>query len=267
MKTNPILIGLALFSLMSCRKDQELSPENDYHIMLVCGQSNTHFGAGYDPELDAGHPQIVQLGRYDGNDLAVIPALQPLDHHTRLSGSIGFAMTFAKLYVATYMNANEKLLIIPCGAAGTGFIQGNWNPGNPLYEDAVLRYQYVKNTFPQSHLQAILWHQGESDIKNDHYEADLDHFVNTFRSNLGLENVPLILGGMNPFWVKKDSARIAHQEIIKNTPNRIHDTGYADPEWPYVISKEINEVNPIHYDAEGLRELGKRYFAVYQSLR
>lgn len=266
-KTNLVFFILFFFSLFSCRKDKELGVENDYHIVLVCGQSNTHFGIGFDAILDAEHPQILQLGRFDGNDLNVIQATEPLDHHTRQPGSIGFALTFAKLYAAEYLNVHEKLLIIPCGASGSGFMKGNWNVGNPLFEDAAYRYHYIKEKFPHSHLAAVLWHQGESDIHNEHYETDLDDFIHSFRANLASPNVPFILGGMNPYWVKKDSIRIVLQETIKNTPNRVSATGYADPEWPFVINKEINEFNAIHYDANGLRELGKRYFEVYQTLR
>ena len=50
------------------------------------------------------------------------------------------------------------------------------------------------------------------------------------------------------------------QEIIKTTPQRKQNVGYADPLNPFIIDKEDNTIDDIHYDANGQRELGRRYF-------
>lgn len=40
-------------------------------------------------------------------------------------------------------------------------------------------------------------------------------------------------------------------------------TGYANPTVPFVIEKENKNVDTIHYNANGQRELGKRNFEEY----
>ena len=94
----------------------------------------------------------------------------------------------------------------------------------------------------------------------------MDRFVYDIREELNATNVPLIMGGMNPYWVNQSSKRMKLQSIIKDTPNRIHGIGYADPSFPIVINKDSNQVNSIHYNAAGLRELGARYFLSYIEL-
>ncbi len=121
--------------------------------------------------------------------------------------------------------------------------------------------------YPTSHIAAILWHQGESDVYNSHYRADLDAFIGNFRSSINSPNAPFILGGMNPNWVNLETERQDQQEIIKDTPNRHHKTGYANPELPTLIQNGPSDSNSIHYDAAAQRELGVRYFLAYPSLR
>ena len=48
--------------------------------------------------------------------------------------------------------------------------------------------------------------------------------------------------------------------IISSSIERHDYVGYADPESPFVIQKEDNTIDEIHYDAKGQRELAKRYF-------
>lgn len=252
--------------LISCRKDAIDVNGEGLHIIIVAGQSNTHYGTGFDADFDSPHPRILQLGRHNGNQLKIIDAVEPLDHHTKISESIGFAMTFAKYYLETYLTETEKIIIIPAGHAGTGFSDNDWNKGDPLFDDLVDRYKHVKELRPGSHLAAILWHQGESDVKNLNYQESLDTFIYDLREELNATNAPLIMGGMNPYWVDQSPERIKLQSILKDTPNRIHRVGYADPSLPIIINKDSNQVNSIHYNAAGLRELGARYFLSYIEL-
>ena len=96
----------------------------------------------------------------------------------------------------------------------------------------------------------------------------LDSMIVNFRTDLEMDNteIPFILGGMVPYWVDQDPQRIITNNIIENTPNRISNTAYANPRIPFLIEKENNDDIPVHYDAAGLRELGRRYFTEYELL-
>jgi len=219
--------------------------------------------------IDYPVPEIKQLGRGGERDLQILPAIEPLDHHSKQAGRIGFALTFAKEYLSHVDLGSKKILIIPGGRGATSFLGGNWNKGDFYYEDAVYRTNYVLHQYPGSTLKAILWHQGESDYFNDRYEHDLDNFISDIRSDIdgNQGNVPFILGGMVPRWIESGSAQVrlrkrTLQNIIHGVEDRVKYTGFADSEHPDILKYNYND-ELIHFDAWGQRELGKRYFRAY----
>jgi hypothetical protein len=114
---------------------------------LVVGQSNTHAGIGLNPELDGSVDGISQLGRFGNDDMQIIRAEEPLQHHTKDDNKIGFGLTFAKL-LKEYLDYPNQIIIIPCGFGGTGFQGNHWNKGDHLYSDAVKRVRTVIDNIP-----------------------------------------------------------------------------------------------------------------------
>lgn len=260
---------LAMIVLITggCRESGPSVEEvNAYDVILVIGQSNTHQGLGYDVLSDMPSARILQLGRFGENDMKIIPAAEPLDHLSKLPGRIGFALTFAKHYKAGYLAPGRAVLIIPGGMGATGFGSHQWNPGDTLYEDAIRRTRFVLDHY-DSRLVAVLWHQGESDIGNPRYQQELDTMIVHLRHELaGNALFPFILGGMVPYWINQDSVRRKQNEIIHHAMTRLPVTGYADPAVPFLILKRDNELDVIHFDAAGQREMGRRYFAEYKRI-
>lgn len=240
-----------------CQEQEIESP----HIILVVGQSNTHYGLGLDAVLDATQEGIYQLGRFGSKSDCIILAEEPLDHHTKADDRIGFALTFAKELYQHQQGANQ-LIIVPCGFGGTGFIDNRWNKSNDLYEDAVCRVDALNAQYPEGSVVAILWHQGETDayLGNTNYQQSLDNFIVNLRADLHNDSIPMIVGGMVPYWVNQDADWQQLQQILKETPIRNSHLGYVDPEVPFIIEKPDNTFDEIHYDAAGQRELGRRYF-------
>lgn len=271
MKSKVLILGFCITLIFSsCEKNSESGQtdlNNNFDVILVIGQSNTHQGIGLDVYLDRPYENIKQLGRFEPYNYKIILAKEPLDHLSKLPNNIGFALTFAKKYSDNYLNMGNQVLIIPEGMGITGFSQHSWNKGDTLYNDAVTRTNYVLQNF-KSKLVAILWHQGENDVGNPNYQQNLDSMITNIRKDIIGDNseVPFILGGMVPYWVDQDTNRININNIIETTVNRIAMTGYANPRLPYVINKPDNEYIAIHFNAEGQRELGLRYFSEYQRL-
>lgn len=245
-----------------------------YDIFVIAGQSNTTWGQGYDSILDrSGGPRIFQLGRF-GNDMTIIEAKESLDHHGDFGlynmpvPLVGFGLSFCKWYATTLLDSSRNILIIPCGAGGTGFGDHRWNKGDDLYEDAVARTNFILDQFPESDLKAILWHQGETDATDPNFQYALDSMIVNFRKDLRRSNEALfILGGMVPYWVDQSEARKHSECILKTTPSRIPRTAFVDPRSPCLISKVNDWDDEIHYDAQGQRELGFRYFNAYRSFK
>lgn len=260
MKTYVILIPLFFF--VGC--NFETYDNTPYEIIIVAGQSNTHAGLTLDRKIDIADKNTFQLGRFSIHDHLIIPANEPLHNHTIQDDKNGFALTFSKLLNNYEKNGNPKL-IIPCGSGGSS-IPKNWNKEGFFYNDLIERTKFVIEKFPKSKIKLILWHQGEADVGNPNYTSLLDTFIQNMRSDLNTEDLPFIVGGMVPFWVSKETRRIEQQTIIKNTPLRVKNTAYADPEIPFIIEKEDNSFDEIHYSAAGQRKLGKRYFNAYLNL-
>ena len=263
----PIWILILVMSLLSCKNGEEvIVPVDGYDVILVIGQSNTHQGIGYDFWTDTSDKNVRQLGRFDDKNMKIVNASEPLDHFSPIQNNIGFVMTFAKEYKARFLQPGRSILIIPGGMGGTGFISRYWNKGDTLYNDAVMRTNFALKNF-STKLVAILWHQGESDIGNPDYQQNLDSMIVNIRKDIaGAENIPFILGGFVPYWMKQDSSRIIVNAIIENTVNRIQRTGYANPAIPFLIEKPDNDYFSIHYDAGGMREMGRRYFSEFERI-
>lgn len=253
----------------ACQKEVKPKAFDGYDVFLVIGQSNTLAGYPYNSSIDIPDQKVKQLGRFSENDMKVMVAAEPLENHTPKDSCIGFALTFAKLYKQKYLREEREVLIIPCGADGSGF-RNDWNRGNPKYADAVARVNYVLKQYPGSRLKAFLWHQGESDVYfGTAYQTALDNMIKSMRNEIkspDINNVPFIAGGLVPYWVKTLKSAGVIDSILRQLPARMEHAGFADPRRPFVIDKPDNAVNPIHYDAKGQRELGKRYFEVYQNM-
>lgn len=249
------------------KSDTTLVKDSAYDVFVVAGQSNTYWGLGYDSIKDKGAEGIYQLGRLASSDLKIIPAKEPLHHFNPRADRVGFALTFAKLYQA-YIQKKNDILIIPCGMDNTGFDGEGWHKKDFLFDNAVSRINYVFKKYPKSNLKAILWHQGEKDVNYKNYQKDLDTLIVQFRRDIigANKTTPFILGGMVPYWVELKPERKKQQNIIKETVNRIPATAYVDPYLPQKIQKPNNNQDTVHYNADGQREMGKRYFEAYKNM-
>jgi hypothetical protein len=228
---NPIII-----LTFSCKKKPQSF--NGYDILLIMGQSNNHNGYAeqHAPQSD----NIKQLGRYDDHSYKIIPAEERLQHHDIQENKSGFVMTFAKLYEQNLLKSNRKTLIIPCAKSGSSFKENLWRKNDKIYADAVDRVLFAKSENKNNKLISILWHQGESDVKNINYQKDFDQFIDDFRKDIKAPHKPFICGGMVPFWAKQTTKRIQQQNIIKDTPSRKTNVGYANPDLPFTIEKIDN---------------------------
>jgi hypothetical protein len=273
MKHNIYLTLFICIFLISCHRElSETAVPGTivYDIFPVIGQSNTHNGAGLDAFLDKTDPRIKQLGRFGNNDYKIIPAIEPLDHFTRAGGCNGFAMSFAMLYLQNYWQRDREVLLIPGGKNASSFRNNEWRKGDTLYRDIVSRIKYVLEKYPGSEVKGILWHQGESDAYwGRYYGSLLDKMITDMRKDIGGvkgDSIPFIVGGLVPYWVDLLRERKVIDSTIAETPARLPFVGYASARNPFVIAKPDNNVDDIHFDAAGQRELGKRYFEAYKKI-
>ena len=159
-----------------------------YDIILVAGQSNTHYGYPLDKEIDSVSSRLYTLRRFDGQDYRIAPAKQALDFWTKADDKISFVNTFSNLYINDILkNSKRKVLVIPCGYSESSIL--SWTKKQILYEDAIQRVNYVLQNVPGSKLTTILWHQGESNIDMKDYDKVLDKMIIDMRADIDQKNM------------------------------------------------------------------------------
>lgn len=237
-----------------------------YDCFLCVGQSNSEgYGINIDNAYDFSDPSILQYtggGAYERN---LILATEPLSHRSGgISNCIGFHLSFAKQYKK---QTNRNVILIPCALGGTGFVDNRWNPGNDLFEYSIQNVKNVLNLDSKNVLKAILWHQGENEVNNTStlFKSRLDAMINAYRSRLNLPNLPFVLGELVPSWFTVQSSRIAINNTIKDTPNRLNNCACVSSEGLTPINVNGSDSDKIHFDSKSQRLFGKRYFDLFYS--
>jgi hypothetical protein len=149
-----------------------------------------------------------------------------------------------------------------CAADGGTKLE-QWQVGGLLYENAVSQAKLALRT---STIVGVLWHQGESDCAPEltkTYKERFEVIMNALRKDLGLDDVPFILGELGSFL--KDYSEYTQNYVKMNeqlreiaSANKL--TGIASAD-----GLTANADN-LHFNAKSLYEFGLRYFAEFERL-
>ena len=220
-------------------------------VFLLIGQSNMA-GRGFLAEaIDVDRSRLFTFRNCRWQKL-----FRPINPDRSFSG-VSLAERFAELYSKEH---DVEVGLICCADGGTQISQ--WQPGEPLYENAVFQ---AKLAMQNATLQGILWHQGESDCSPDQialYEDKLKHMIETLRQDLGMPDIPFIVGGLGdylPQYPKDDDLKNYTQinAILKALENTV-------PQYAFVDATGLTS-NPdyLHFNAASLYEFGQRYYDVF----
>ena len=245
--------------------------DEPYLVVVVLGQSNAHgAGVGLDRDgLDAPHPRVHQWAASGRSKNTVVAGSNPLFHEVP-SKAVGFGPTFAgHLADAT----GRPVLLVPYARGDSGFarIHGiSWDPSDTgarvnLFHDAMTRIRSGMNLAAGNELAAVLWHQGESDVPlltGPTYAEKLDLLIDTVRAHFG--EVPFVLGQMVPEEIEGGHANYPVIDAVHaDTPRRRASVAYV----PGPRNLYNSETEKIHYNAAGQRELGRRMWDAFASMR
>jgi len=226
---------------------------------LIIGQSNMA-GRGILSEVPKiANPNcfMLRMGRWQKMSEPINPDRSMFEGKYR--SGVCLAASFAD-EAAHYYGGNVG--IIPCADGGTKIDQ--WMPGEVLFDHAVMMTRLAVRT---STLSGILWHQGESDCRND--EMALAHrekfvtMISALRRELDAEGLPLIIGELSEQLVQNPSCG----ERILQINRQYHEIAKELPNCAVVSEAGLNLMSDnLHFDAVSLRTFGKRYFDAYQKL-
>lgn len=240
-----------------------------YDLILLWGQSNmSGRGAAYDTtRYDPSHPRVQQWGASGTYAGVISQAVEPLAMKDVPTG-IGPGLVFARWYLNS-APVNRRVLLVPSALGGTQLssaLATGWRRGvaGGLYAQAVAQAQAaLAAAGANARITAILWIQGETDgdngISGSAYQTDLDALITGARTDLGVPNLPFVMGQMVPEYLATGT-RAAINTIHLATPSRVTGVRVA----PGVIANNNNDGN--HYNAIAQRILGRGMFDAYQRI-
>ncbi len=167
---------------------------------------------------------------------------------------VGLGIDFAKGMCRE--DPDIQIGLIPCAFGGTPL--SRWSKGGDLYNGAVAR---AKVAMKDGTLKGVLWHQGESDSGTAEtartYGQRLAKMIAALRAELERPDLPFVAGRLGEFYVR--SGRSPHAPTVDaalaDLPNLVEHTACAS-------AKGLDHKgDQVHFSAEAMRELGKRYAA------
>jgi hypothetical protein len=181
----------------------------------------------------------------------------PINPDRAFSG-ISLAESFADS-VSKYYNADIGL--IPCADGGTTLEQ--WAKDGLLYTNALYQAKLAMRT---SEIAGVLWHQGESDCSDGKYQIYKEKCLEIFKalkSDLGLSDVPFLVGGLGSFLENFEGIGKNYLLINSALKEMSEEKDYIS----YVSADGLSS-NPdnLHFNSKSLREFGIRYFDEFKKV-
>ena len=246
--------------------------KEDFDLYLAIGQSNM---AGRAPVEEQDRISIPNAYLLNGEDEWESAQAQYVDdkwcgfnrystvRKTGATQGINPAFYFAKTVSESIGGENKKIGIIN-NARGDTSIEA-WQKGYThsskdfdLYEEAVRR---AKTAMEKGTLRGIIWHQGCANITSDasSYIQKFVALAENLRSDLGIENLPIIIGEIPGFG--DTETKIANRmNFNKNCIAKI--PAAVDNCW-YVSSAGSRDIgDKTHFDTASQRRLGTLYAEV-----
>lgn len=235
------------------------SKEKEYDVYILIGQSNMA-GRGEMEAEDYGVMEGIWLLDDKGKP---VPAENPLNKFSTVRKGyrmqkIGPGYSFAK---EIHERTGRKVLLVVNALGGStigqwkksaGFIQDKESIGyneRKLYEEALYRARKARK---YGTIKAVLWHQGEGNASPKlvpYYMKDLQRFVEDFRTDMKMMELPFIAGQIG-----------AWREDFSSFNRMLSTIGNYIP-FSACISSEGCGHNPdrLHFSRDGQILLGHRY--------
>ena len=161
---------------------------------------------------------------------------------------------------------DENIVLIKYAVSGTNL----WNEWRPTDGTQYLNFMDAVDdallSISDPNIAGMIWMQGESDAYPPHstlsyaeaYEQNLVGFIESVRSDLGIPDMPFVIGQISdePVWTWGDIVRQAQLNVSRSVPNTT-----------LVITSELGiQVDGMHYNPAGIMTLGRRFACAMRDL-
>ena len=200
-----------------------------------------------------GRLKMMRNGRWLG-------MVRPVNPDRKFSGTC-LVESFARAYAEDHPDV--EVGVIPCADGGTSLDQ--WQENGLLFDNAVNCARLAQRT---SNIVAVLWHQGESDCGENnypHYYDKLAKIMAALRREIGARDVPLIVGGLGDFLVKREDGDFFRTYVHINAALEKYAQENEYTAFASAVGLESNPDN-LHFSARALDEFGKRYYTAFRKI-
>ncbi len=230
------------------------------HSFLLIGQSNMA-GRGFPSEVDPIVSDSIKVQR-NGRWWKMYTPVNP----DRVTAGISLAESFALAYAEAHPDVTVGL--IPCADGGTDL--NWWQEGGVLYDNAVNHARLAQRS---STIVGVLWHQGESDCYEGKYQRYAQKFIpimRALRRDLGLEDVPFLLGGLGDYLAnhpyRTEDGNLVFTNYV-HVNKALQEIAEAEPLTGFVSAEGLaGNPDNMHFSAKALREFGLRYYREFERL-
>lgn len=259
-----LLLGIAALALVGVNDARALPIE----VFLLGGQSNMDGRAPVSglptSPVNLQQPQTDVLFYHSDqgwDSSATADRLIFLQPGTAEFGpAFGPAITFGRKMADDFPDQNFALIK---SANGGTSLYADWNPsGGAEYTkfketvsngmDALVDAGYTPE------IAGMLWMQGEADARfvstAAAYEANLRNFIDDVRIEYADPTLPFLIGEV---FTNAYGARVSFGQAA---------VAAADPNVGFITTRDLSFQDPVHFDANGQIELGRRFASAYQQI-
>ncbi len=230
----------------------KLPPEDKFNLFLLMGEANM-VGRGRMLENVPPDARLLRFNKDMKWDLAQNPLHQNLSENNR----VGPGMSFGRAMMHVF-DKDVSIGLIPCAVGKSNLSRWEKNGGD-CYANAIKR---VKAAQQHGTLKGVLWHQGESDCRDEKsaktYASRLDRMIADLRADLGTPDLAFVAGGLldSIKELPKDKVRPYFdvvQSALRGLPERVPRTAWVD------VATSRHNGDFIHIDPRDQLSFGVHY--------
>lgn len=234
---------LILLIALTCTLSAAEKPKR---VFLLIGQSNM---SGRAPMSEDDKKPINNVFLLDDKGTWQ-PAANPLNQYSTIRKGLGVQKVSIGYGFALEMSKKtDQSIGLVVNAKGGSNID-EWKAEGKFFKDAMTRVAAAEKD--GSKLEAILWHQGESNAGDNQYDKKLATLIEDLRKATGNPELPFIAGEV------KEGTPV--NKFIAELPKKVKHTAVAS-------SKGLKTMDQWHFDYKSIIELGERYAKAYESIK
>lgn len=223
-------------------------------VFIMAGQSNMAGRGTVEPKDTISNPRILSINSKG----ELIIAKEPLSLYEPSMKGLDCSLSFGR-ELLRHIPDSISVLIIPTAVGGSSIDQ--WI-GDSLHREVKLFSNFrQKVVIAKSYgeVKGLLWHQGESDAKEQlvkTYSKKLNVLFEKFRTTIENDKLPILTGEIGTFTAENKFQNAINEAIVKNAKKDEHN---------FLIETQDfkDKGDKLHFDANSQRLMGERFAQKY----